>query len=157
MQWAGPCTSPLCKVCTTRMNGPCRRLGCTYKLQCLACKEQGPDTVPEEEEQGGGRRGQGKVAVPCLSLYHGETSYSAYVQSLDHNKDEEHKRQTNAMVPPLQRGGVPDAYGLHPQGTSEQETQGGGGHCCRQPDPPPQLQGGASPRSSTQHKDSEGL
>ena len=96
--WAGPCTSPLCKVCTTEGKGPCRRPGCTYKVQCLACNEQGPDTVPEEEEQGGDRQGQWKVAVPCLSLYHEETGYSANIRGLDHNKDEKHKRQTNAMV-----------------------------------------------------------
>ena len=64
-------------------------------MQCLACKEQGPDTVPEEAEQGGSRRGQGQVDVPCLSLYDGETGYSAYIRGLDHNKNEE---QTNAMV-----------------------------------------------------------
>ena len=96
--WASPCTSHLCKVCTTRGTGPCRRTGCTYKVKCLACKERGPDTVPKEEEQGGGRRGQGEQGVPCISLYQSESGYSAFVRGLDHDKDKEHKRQTNAMV-----------------------------------------------------------
>ena len=96
--WAGPCTSPVCKVCTTGGRGPCRRPGCTYQLQCLACKERGPDTVPEEEEEGGGRAGQGVVGVPCLSLYKGESGYSAHVRGQDHDKDMEKKKQSNAMV-----------------------------------------------------------
>ena len=85
-------------VCTTGGRGPCRRPGCTYQVQCLACKERGPDTVPEEEEEGGGRAGQGVGGVPCVSLYKGESGYSAHVRGLDHDKDEEKKRQSNAMV-----------------------------------------------------------
>ena len=92
--WAGPCSSPLCKVCTTGGRGPCRRPGCTYKVQCMACEERGPDTVPEEEE-GGGRQGQGEVGVPCLFLYQGESGYSAFTRGQFHDKDEEKKKQSN--------------------------------------------------------------
>ena len=94
---AGPCTSPRCMVCATGGRGACRRPGCTYKVQCMACKEHGPDTVPVEEEQGGGRPGQGEVGVPCLSLYHGESGYSAFVRGLDHGKDLEGQKASNAM------------------------------------------------------------
>ena len=38
-------------------------------MQCLDCKERGPDTVPASEEKDGSRPGQGKVAVPCTSLH----------------------------------------------------------------------------------------
>ena len=84
-------------VCTTGGQGQCRRPGCTYKVQCLACRDQGPDTVPEEEEVGGGRPGQGEVGVPCLSLYHGESGYSSFTRGLKHQRDLEAKKQTNAM------------------------------------------------------------
>ena len=95
---AGPCTSPRCMVCTTGGTGNCRRSGCTYEVQCLACKERGPDMVPDKEEKDGSRPGQGKVGVPCTSLYKGESGYSAFVRGLGHKQDEEASRQTNAMV-----------------------------------------------------------
>ena len=132
----------------------CWRPGCTYKVQCLACKKKGPDTVLEKE-QGGGRRGQGKVGVPCFSLYHGETGCSAYVRGLDH-KYKEHKRQTNFMVRHskvyhFSREVVYQMSGVstHKEPVSRRR----GGHCRRQPDHPLPLQGGVSPWSSTQHKD----
>ena len=95
--WAGPCTNPKCFVCSTGGRGACSRPGCTYKVQCLTCKEQGPDTVPDEEEQGGGRPGQGEVGVPCTALYHGESGYSAYTRGLDHQKDLVNRKKTNAL------------------------------------------------------------
>ena len=67
-------------------------------VQCMRCKEHGPDAVPAEEEQGGGRPGQGEVGVPCVALYHGQSGYSGFTRGLDHQKDKEAKRQTNAMV-----------------------------------------------------------
>ena len=48
-----------------------------HRVQCLACRDSGPATWPEEEEEGEGRPGQGQVGVPCLALYHGESGYSA--------------------------------------------------------------------------------
>ena len=95
--WAGPCSSPECMVCTTGGKGQCRRPGCTYKVQCLACRDRGPDSVPEEEEQGGGRPGQGEVGVPCLALYHGESGYSSFTRGLDHQQDLKGKKKTNAL------------------------------------------------------------
>ena len=95
--WAGPCTNPKCFVCTTGGRGTCSRPGCTYKVQCLTCKERGPDTVPDEEEQGEGRPGQGEVGVPCTALYHGYSGYSAYTRGLDHQKDLVSKKKTNAL------------------------------------------------------------
>ena len=77
--------------------GQCRRPGFTYKVLCLACRDKGPDTVPQEEEQGGGRPGQGELGVPCLALYHGESGYSSYIRGLGHQKDLQTKKQTNAL------------------------------------------------------------
>ena len=96
--WAGKCEDPKCFIHTTGGTGNCGRPGCTYKVQCMRCKEHGPDTVPAEEEQGGGRPGQGEVGVPCVALYHGQSGYSGFTRGLDHQKDKEAKRQTNAMV-----------------------------------------------------------
>ena len=84
-------------VCTTGGRGQCRRPGCTYKVQCLACRDRGPDTVPAEEEVGGGRPGQGEVGVPCLSLYHGESGYSSFTRGLEHQRDLMSHKQSNAM------------------------------------------------------------
>ena len=84
-------------VCTTGGKGQCRRPGCTYKVQCLACRDRGPDSVPEEEEQGGDRPGQGEVGVPCLALYHGESGYSSFTCGLDHQQDLKAKKKTNAL------------------------------------------------------------
>ena len=96
--WAGQCEDPRCFIHTTGGTGNCGRPGCTYKVQCMRCKEHGPDTVPAEEEQDGSRPGQGVVGVPCLALYHGQSGYNGYTRGLDHQADKEAKRQTNAMV-----------------------------------------------------------
>ena len=96
--WAGQCEDPRCAIHTTGGKGNCNRPGCTYKVQCLACKVRGPDQVPEAEEQDGERPGQGEVGVPCVSLYHGQSGYSAKTRGLDHEQDMKAKRQTNAMV-----------------------------------------------------------
>ena len=64
-----------------------RDLQQTYKVQCLACKEGGPATLRDEEEQGEGRPGQGDVEIPCAALYHGESRCSAYKPGLDHQND----------------------------------------------------------------------
>ena len=96
--WAGPCNDPQCMICSTGGSGNCRKPGCTYQVQCIACKERGPDAVPHEEEQGGGRRGEGEVGKPCVSLYHGESGYSGFVRGLDHQRDQQTNKQTNAMV-----------------------------------------------------------
>ena len=82
--WTGPCRDPQCMICSTGGTGNCRKPGCTYQVQCIACKERGPDAVPHEEEQGGGRRGEGEVGKPCVSLYHRESGYSGFVRGLDH-------------------------------------------------------------------------
>ena len=96
--WAGQCEDPKCFIHTTGGKGNCSRPGCTYKVQCLACEQQGPDTVPADEEQDGSRPGQGVVGVPCLALYHGQSGYSGKTRGLDHEQDKRTKRQTNAMV-----------------------------------------------------------
>jgi hypothetical protein len=55
--------------------------------------------VPLEEEVEGERRpGQGQGGVPCTSLCHGESGYSAFTRGLDHQEDMEKKVKTNAMV-----------------------------------------------------------
>ena len=98
--WGVPCTDPVrCMVCSTSGRGSCTSPGCTYKVQCLACRDRGPDTVPLEEEVEGERRpGQGQVGVPCTSLYHGESGYSAFTRGLDHQADLVKGEKTNAMV-----------------------------------------------------------
>ena len=93
--------------------------------------------VPQEEEQGGGRRGQGEGGMPCLSLYHRETSYFAFGRGAQ-EADQLHGAAQQS-VPPIQGGRLPDVYGLPSQGPPWQETQGGSGHHSRQPDHPPQL------------------
>ena len=35
---------------------------------------------------------------PCISLYHGESGYSGFVRGLDHGRDEQANKQSNAMV-----------------------------------------------------------
>ena len=86
-------------VCSTGGEDPCTTPGCTYSVQCLTCRDRGPDTVPLEEEVEGERRpGQGQVGVPCTSLYHGESGYSAFTRGLDHQADLDKKSKTNAMV-----------------------------------------------------------
>ena len=55
--WGVPCTDPTrCMVCSTGGKGPCTTPGCTYSVQCLTCRDRGPDTVPLEEEVEGKRR-----------------------------------------------------------------------------------------------------
>ena len=97
--WGVPCTdSARCFVCSTGGRGPCTRPGCTYKIQCLACRDQGPDTVPVEEELEGERRpGQGQVGVPCTALYHGESGYSAFTRGLDPVTALEKHNKKNAL------------------------------------------------------------
>ena len=70
--WGVPCTDPTrCFVCSTGGQGACTRPGCTYSVQCLACRDRGPDTVlAVEEEEGERRAGQGHAGVPCRALYH---------------------------------------------------------------------------------------
>ena len=65
-------------------------------MQCLTCRDRGPDTVPYREEEG--RPGQGEVGVPCLALYHGESGYSAYTRGLGHQTEMDRGKQTNAMA-----------------------------------------------------------
>ena len=96
--WTGPCNDVDCYVCTTGGSGNCRQPGCTYKVQCLACKERGPDTVPDSEEVGGSRQGQGEVGVPCIALYHGQSGYSANVRGGDHQDDQRTNKTSNAMI-----------------------------------------------------------
>ena len=36
--WAGTCNDQECFVCTTGGSGNCKQPGCTYKIQCMACK-----------------------------------------------------------------------------------------------------------------------
>ena len=96
--WTGPCNDEDCFVCTTGGSGNCRQPGCTYKVQCLACKERGPDTVPDFEEVGGSRKGQGEVGVPCIALYHGQSGYSANVRGGDHQDDQRTNKTSNAMI-----------------------------------------------------------
>ena len=96
--WDGPCTDQQCMICTTGGRGNCGRAGCTYAVQCLRCRDQGPDTVPElEEEDGDQRPGQGKVGVPCLALYHGQSGYNGFTRGLDHHSDKRRKVKTNAL------------------------------------------------------------
>ena len=96
--WDGPCTDQQCMICTTGGRGNCGRAGCTYAVQCLRCRDHGPDTVPElEEEDGDQRPGQGRVGVPCLALYHGQSGYSGFTRGLDHQSDTRRKVKTNAM------------------------------------------------------------
>ena len=96
--WSGPCSDQDCFVCSTGGTGNCRQPGCTYKVQCLACKEQGPDTVPDFEEVGGSRHGQGEVGVPCIALYHGQSGYSGFVRGGEHQTDEKANKTSNAMI-----------------------------------------------------------
>ena len=67
-------------------------------MQCLPCRDQGPDTVPlEEEEEGERRPGQGELGVPCTALYHGESGYSAFTRGLDHQADLQRRNKSNAL------------------------------------------------------------
>ena len=97
--WEVPCSDPTkCLVCATGGRGPCTRPGCTYEIQCLACKDRGPDSVPQEEElEGESRPGQGAEGVPCTALYHGELGYSAYTRGLEHSKALQNKSKKNAL------------------------------------------------------------
>ena len=66
--------------------------------ECLACRDSGPPTVPEDkEEDGESRPGQGEVGVPCLALYHGESGYSAFTRRLNHQDDLAKKKKSNAL------------------------------------------------------------
>ena len=96
--WAGQCNDPECFICSTGGSGNCRQPGCTYKVQCLACKVRGPDTVPAFEEVGGSRKGQGEVGVPCTALYHGQSGYSANVRGGEHQADQRSNKTSNAMI-----------------------------------------------------------
>ena len=53
--------------------------------------------MPEEEEEGEGRAGQGEVGVPCLALYHSESGYSAFPRGLDHQDDLARRSKTNSL------------------------------------------------------------
>ena len=64
----------------------------------LACRDLGPATVPEDEEEDGETRpGQGEVGVPCLALYHGESGYSAFTRGLNHQDDLVKRKKSNAL------------------------------------------------------------
>ena len=96
--WAGPCDDPRCFVDTTGGRGSCSRPGCNYQIQCIACRDHGPDSVPEEEEEEGERRpGQGQVGVPCLALYHGQSGYSGFTRGLEHQSGKEKHDKKNAL------------------------------------------------------------
>ena len=96
--WDGPCNDQQCMVCSTGGKGNCRRPGCTYAVQCLRCKDHGPDNVPAfEEDDDDQRPGQGQVGVPCQAIYHGQSGYSGYTRGLDHASDWRRKVKTNAM------------------------------------------------------------
>ena len=45
----------------------------------------------------GGRQGQGEVGKLCLSLYHGESGYSAYQRGLGHIEGLDKKRKKNPL------------------------------------------------------------
>ena len=75
---------------------------------CKTCQEHGPSTVPDQEydevgededqtTRAGGRQGQGEVGKPCLSLYHGESGYSAYHRGLGHREGLDKKRKKNPL------------------------------------------------------------
>ena len=64
----------------------------------MACKERGPDTVPDFEEVGGSRQGQGEVGVPYIALFHGQTGYSANVRGGEHQNDQRANKTSNAMT-----------------------------------------------------------
>ena len=67
-------------------------------MQCLACRDRGPDTVPVVEEEEGERRpGEGQVGVPCTALYHGETGYNAFTRGLGHQAALKAKNRKNAL------------------------------------------------------------
>ena len=96
--WDGPCNDDQCMVCATGGKGNCKRPGCNYAVQCLKCRDHGPDTVPAfEEEDGDQRPGQGQVGVPCKALYHGQSGYNGYTRGLDHGSDWRRKVKTDAM------------------------------------------------------------
>ena len=96
--WAGPCDDPRCFVDTTGGRGSCSRPGCNYQIQCIACRDHGPDSVPEEEKEEGERRpGQGQVGVPCLALYHGQSGYSGFTRGLEHQSGKEKHDKKNAL------------------------------------------------------------
>ena len=96
--WAGPCADKKCFVCTTGGKGQSNRPGCTYEVQCLACRDKGPDTVPLlEDEEGEKRPGQGTVGKPCKASYHSESGYSAFTRGLEHQKSLEKKSIKNAL------------------------------------------------------------
>ena len=81
-----------------RGRGPCIRPGCTYEVQCLSCRDHGPDTVPGEGEEEGERRpGQGEVGVPCRALCHRESGYSGYTRGLDHQSALSKHSKKNAL------------------------------------------------------------
>ena len=46
--WAGPCEAEDCFVCRKGGHGPCGRPGCTYSIQCITCRDEGPSTVPTQ-------------------------------------------------------------------------------------------------------------
>ena len=96
--WSGPCTDQDCFICSTGGTGNCRQPGCTYKVQCLACRDQGSDTVPDFEEVGGNRQGQGEVGVPCLSRYHGQSGYCGNVRGAVHQDEQKANKTSNAMM-----------------------------------------------------------
>ena len=126
----------------------------------MACKERGPDTVPDFEELEGAdnfRQGQGKVEVPWLALYHGQTGYPANVRGGEHQNDQRANKTSNAMtrLPQVAEGAAPDAGDLPPQGASGQAAEGGGGHRCWQPDHPPQLKRRVPSRGSAEHQNAE--
>ena len=96
--WAGPCEAEDCFVCKTGGNGPCGRPGCTYAIQCITCRDEGPSTVPRDEETEGERRpGQGVVGQQADTKYHGESGYSGYTRGGEHQTGLQKKNRSNAL------------------------------------------------------------
>ena len=96
--WAGPCEAEDCFVCRTGGRGPCGRPGCTYAIQCITCRDEGPSTVPRDEENEGERRpGQGVVGQPADTKYHGESGYGGYTRGGEHQTGLQKKNRSNAL------------------------------------------------------------
>ena len=96
--WAGPCEDEDCFVCRTGGSGPCGRPGCTYAIQCITCRDEGPSTVPNDEENEGERRpGQGVVGQQADAKYHGESGYSGKTRGGEHKTGLQKKNKSNAL------------------------------------------------------------
>ena len=97
-----------CLICSTGGRGAIGRPGCIYDIVCKTCQEHAPSKVPDQEydevgeakdqtTRAGGRQGQGEVGKPCISLYHGESGYSAYHRGLGQRQGLAEKRKKNPL------------------------------------------------------------